>query len=83
MDQPIGPISPVVLYNTATSRASTASTTSPAASATTFNESTVTSPAHTLKEDGSVITGPPKKKQKRNKPTLSCEECVERKTKVR
>lgn len=26
---------------------------------------------------------PQKKKQKRNKPTLSCEECVERKTKVR
>jgi hypothetical protein len=26
---------------------------------------------------------PPKKRQKRNKPTLSCEECVERKTKVR
>lgn len=26
---------------------------------------------------------PPKKKQKRNKPTLSCHECVERKTKVR
>lgn len=26
---------------------------------------------------------PVKKKQKRNKPTLSCEECVERKTKVR
>lgn len=25
---------------------------------------------------------PPKKKQKRNKPTLSCKECVERKTKV-
>lgn len=25
---------------------------------------------------------PPKKKQKRNKPTLSCHECVERKTKV-
>ena len=25
---------------------------------------------------------PPKKKQKRNKPTLSCIECVERKTKV-
>ena len=25
---------------------------------------------------------PQKKKQKRNKPTLSCEECVERKTKV-
>lgn len=28
-------------------------------------------------------SGPPKKKQKRNKPTLSCHECVERKTKVR
>jgi hypothetical protein len=26
---------------------------------------------------------PQKKKQKRNKPTLSCLECVERKTKVR
>jgi hypothetical protein len=32
-------------------------------------------------EDGSVQE-PPKKKQKRNKPTLSCFECVERKTKV-
>jgi hypothetical protein len=29
-----------------------------------------------------VLSEPPKKKQKRNKPTLSCEECVERKTKV-
>lgn len=29
-----------------------------------------------------VLAEPPKKKQKRNKPTLSCEECVERKTKV-
>jgi hypothetical protein len=29
------------------------------------------------------LSEPPKKKQKRNKPTLSCEECVERKTKVR
>jgi hypothetical protein len=28
-------------------------------------------------------SGPSKKKQKRNKPTLSCHECVERKTKVR
>lgn len=27
-------------------------------------------------------SGPHKKKQKRNKPTLSCHECVERKTKV-
>jgi hypothetical protein len=32
-------------------------------------------------EDGS-LQEPPKKKQKRNKPTLSCQECVERKTKV-
>jgi len=32
-------------------------------------------------EDGTLE--PPRKKQKRNKPTLSCEECVERKTKVR
>lgn len=30
-----------------------------------------------------VNSGPAKKKQKRNKPTLSCFECVERKTKVR
>jgi hypothetical protein len=29
-----------------------------------------------------LIVEPQKKKQKRNKPTLSCEECVERKTKV-
>jgi hypothetical protein len=29
-----------------------------------------------------VLSEPPKKKQKRNKPTLSCEECVERKTKA-
>jgi hypothetical protein len=28
-----------------------------------------------------LASDPPKKKQKRNKPTLSCEECVERKTK--
>jgi hypothetical protein len=34
--------------------------------------------------DGSAqgIDQPARKKQKRNKPTLSCEECVERKTKV-
>ncbi|KAK7432624.1 hypothetical protein QQZ08_000832 [Neonectria magnoliae] len=34
-------------------------------------------------DDNSLITriGPPRKKQKRNKPTLSCHECVERKTK--
>jgi len=37
-------------------------------------------------EDGVATTAaglaPPKKKQKRNKPTLSCSECVDRKTKV-
>jgi hypothetical protein len=34
--------------------------------------------------DGSAqgLDQPPRKKQKRNKPTLSCIECVERKTKV-
>jgi hypothetical protein len=37
-----------------------------------------------LSPDGSVGTDQrSRKKQKRNKPTLSCEECVERKTKVR
>lgn len=38
-----------------------------------------------LSDERSPINGeePPKKKQKRNKPTLSCHECVERKTKVR
>lgn len=33
--------------------------------------------------DGVNGDEPTKKKQKRNKPTLSCHECVERKTKVR
>ncbi|KAL3418395.1 zn 2cys6 transcription factor [Phlyctema vagabunda] len=32
-------------------------------------------------ESSSSLSEPAKKKQKRNKPTLSCEECVERKTK--
>jgi hypothetical protein len=32
--------------------------------------------------DGGENGAPVRKKQKRNKPTLSCEECVERKTKV-
>jgi hypothetical protein len=37
-----------------------------------------------LSPDGSVGNDQrSRKKQKRNKPTLSCEECVERKTKVR
>jgi hypothetical protein len=35
-----------------------------------------------LKPEDGFNDEPPKKKQKRNKPTLSCEECVERKTKV-
>jgi hypothetical protein len=48
---------------------------SPAGTETTFHASPIKN------EDGST-TEPPKKKQKRNKPTLSCEECVERKTKV-
>lgn len=39
-------------------------------------------PDSTADDDGSP-TEPSKKKQKRNKPTLSCSECVERKTKVR
>ena len=33
--------------------------------------------------DGDDDEAPPKKKQKRNKPTLSCSECVDRKTKVK
>ncbi|KAF2732217.1 hypothetical protein EJ04DRAFT_544795 [Polyplosphaeria fusca] len=36
-------------------------------------------PGHPLEPN--ATSTPPKKKQKRNKPTLSCEECVERKTK--
>lgn len=41
--------------------------------------------AHLSASPDSAVQGhdqPPRKKQKRNKPTLSCEECVERKTKV-
>lgn len=52
---------------------------SPAASNTTFNGSPDTSP--TQPEDGEGVELP-KKRQKRNKPTLSCVECVDRKTKV-
>ena len=33
-------------------------------------------------EEDEVSQSPTRKKQKRNKPTLSCLECVERKTKV-
>jgi hypothetical protein len=35
-----------------------------------------------IKNEDGLLPEPPKKKQKRNKPTLSCQECVERKTKV-
>lgn len=40
---------------------------------------------HGYSHDDTASTGgdePSKKRQKRNKPTLSCQECVERKTKV-
>jgi len=39
-------------------------------------------PAALQRDHSSDDVGPSRKKQKRNKPTLSCEECVERKTKV-
>jgi hypothetical protein len=44
-----------------------------------------TTPVHLRplqRDHSSDDVGPSRKKQKRNKPTLSCEECVERKTKV-
>jgi hypothetical protein len=49
---------------------------SPTATENTFNGSPI------KQEDGMLGFEPARKKQKRNKPTLSCEECVERKTKV-
>ncbi|ESZ99108.1 Zn(II)2Cys6 transcription factor [Sclerotinia borealis F-4128] len=78
MDQkaiPIGHLSPALVYN------AYASTTPTPVSNTTFKLSPGTSPLQA--EDGSdgSATQPPKKRQKRNKPTLSCVECVERKTK--
>ncbi|KAH8597289.1 fungal-specific transcription factor domain-containing protein [Bisporella sp. PMI_857] len=56
---------------------------SPALHPSAASESTLNgSPATTVKfEDAASPLDRPKKKQKRNKPTLSCEECVERKTK--
>lgn len=53
---------------------STSSGSSPGLGTSEDRDSSTASPATTA--------GPPKKKQKRNKPTLSCFECVERKTKV-
>lgn len=73
---PNGPVSPAFVYN---GTITYASATSPAVTDTTFNASPVTSPLQ--REDG-LTAEPPKKRQKRNKPTLSCVECVERKTKV-
>lgn len=46
----------------------------------TATESTLN--ASPIKQEDGMEFGPSRKKQKRNKPTLSCEECVERKTKV-
>jgi len=64
----VGPASPVHNY----------AAISPATTESTF----AGSPTHLKHEDGSPGLETAKKKQKRNKPTLSCEECVERKTKV-
>lgn len=63
---PIGPITPA-LYTSI----------SPTATESTFNGSPI-------KQEDALGLGfeHSRKKQKRNKPTLSCEECVERKTKV-
>lgn len=49
-----------------------------------FNDSSITVGDGDLDDSSSAspTTEPQKKKQKRNKPTLSCFECVERKTKV-
>jgi hypothetical protein len=51
---------------------------SPTVTETTFHAS----PTTPIKNEDGSTSEPQKKKQKRNKPTLSCEECVERKTKV-
>lgn len=77
---PTGPLSPALVYNAAISYLPT---NSPTVSNSTFNASPVTSPvtASIKAEEGFGLTEPPKKRQKRNKPTLSCVECVERKTK--
>ena len=50
----------------------------PSVSESVEGDSSATSPTSTTTAGG----GPQRKKQKRNKPTLSCFECVERKTKV-
>jgi hypothetical protein len=51
-------------------------------SPTTTNDSSFNADPMPVKQESGLVSEPPKKKQKRNKPTLSCEECVERKTKV-
>lgn len=73
MNPVLHPVSPIASqdYGQGTSPASTVSTTYEPVS-----------PARSNIRHRDGDNPPPKKKQKRNKPTLSCEECVERKTKV-
>ena len=47
-----------------------------------LNPPAATKPAAQQRDHSGDDVQPSRKKQKRNKPTLSCEECVERKTKV-
>ncbi|RDW91995.1 hypothetical protein BP5796_01389 [Coleophoma crateriformis] len=53
----------------------------PAASPSVTNTILAASPDVNTVNNSPSTSEPPKKKQRRNKPTLSCEECVERKTK--
>ncbi|KAI9645588.1 hypothetical protein NHQ30_006330 [Ciborinia camelliae] len=82
MDQKPPAIIPIGYTSNAT--IAYAPTTSPTVSNPTFNESPISgsSPIHPIQPEDGSRTEPPKKRQKRNKPTLSCIECVERKTKV-
>lgn len=80
MDQQLSPrtINPHTSYNL------TGPLPSPSTAASSPQSRIEQAPSATSPEQQTSQDGPPaKKKQKRNKPTLSCEECVERKTKVR
>lgn len=78
----LDPTSPVLNY-TAISPATTESTFAASPTAVPVRNGTVEEGRNgTANGYGPQSEGSPKKKQKRNKPTLSCEECVERKTKV-
>src|SRR5688572_6825743 len=87
----LGPVPgrPVVLTPTSASTTTTANFPSPPSASRSHRLShSLARSASDEYDDGSADAshngdGPPKKKQKRNKPTLSCHECVERKTKVR